>query len=139
MYEMKLSRPACYINKELFLQTFVYLCILYIVKFISLVAWFIFMNPSNQLAIHVCVQNNWPILLFLASSYVATKLKSSYSNCINSYVPGIAKKGLIKTDDSESWGQAVSIIHKTKIMWPMSELFTRKSAKKLTYDLANLP
>ena len=46
----------------------------------------------------------------------------------------------IKTHDSESWGQGeAAIIHETKIMQPLSELFTRKPAKKIANALAKLP
>ena len=38
----------------------------------------------------------------------------------------------IKTHDSELRGQEeAAIIHETKITWPLSELFTRKTAKKI--------
>ena len=48
--------------------------------------------------------------------------------------------GLIKTHDSESQGQEeAAIIHETKITPPLSELFTRKTAKKITTALAKLP
>ena len=46
---------------------------------------------------------------------------------------------LIKTHDSESPGQEAAIICETKIMQPLSELFTRKTAKKITNALAKLP
>ena len=46
----------------------------------------------------------------------------------------------IKTHDSESRGQEEAvIIRETKITWPLSELFTRKTAKKITNALAKLP
>ena len=46
----------------------------------------------------------------------------------------------IKTHDSESRGQEeAAIIHETKITWPLSELFTRKTAKKIANALAKLP
>ena len=47
---------------------------------------------------------------------------------------------VIKTHDSELRGQEeAAIIRKTKIMWPLSELFTRKTAKKIANALAKLP
>ena len=46
----------------------------------------------------------------------------------------------IKTDDSESWGQEkTAIIRETKITRPLSELFTRKTTKKIANALAKLP
>ena len=46
----------------------------------------------------------------------------------------------IKTHDSESRGQEeTAIIHETKNMQPLSELFTRKSIKKLTNALVKPP
>ena len=45
----------------------------------------------------------------------------------------------IKTHDSESRGQEAAIIRETKITRPLSELFTRKTAKKITNALAELP
>ena len=46
----------------------------------------------------------------------------------------------IKTHDSESRGQEeVAIIRETKITRPLSELFTRKTAKKIANEPANLP
>ena len=48
----------------------------------------------------------------------------------------------IKTHDSESPGQEeAAIIHKTKtkITRPLSELFTRKTAKKIANPVAKLP
>ena len=50
------------------------------------------------------------------------------------------KYQLIKTHDSESRGQEeAAIIRETKIMRPLSELFTRKTAKKIANALATLP
>ena len=47
---------------------------------------------------------------------------------------------LIKTHDSESRGlEEAAIICETKIMQPLSELFTRKTAKKIANALAKLP
>ena len=47
---------------------------------------------------------------------------------------------LIKTHDSESRGQEeAAIIRETKITRPLSELFTRKTAKKIANALAKLP
>ena len=47
----------------------------------------------------------------------------------------------IKTHDSESWGQeeAAAIRRETKITRPLSELFTRKTTKKIANALAKLP
>ena len=46
----------------------------------------------------------------------------------------------IKTDDSESRGQEeAAIICETIITRPLSELFTRKTAKKIGNTLAKLP
>ena len=46
----------------------------------------------------------------------------------------------IKTHDSESRGQEeAAIIRETKITRPLSELFTRKTAKKIANALAKLP
>ena len=46
----------------------------------------------------------------------------------------------IKTHDSESRGQEeAAIIRETKIMQPLSELLTRKTAKKIANALAKLP
>ena len=46
----------------------------------------------------------------------------------------------IKTHDSESRGQEeAAIIRETKITRPLSELFTRKTAKKTANALAKLP
>ena len=46
----------------------------------------------------------------------------------------------IKTHDSESRGQEeAAIIRETKIARPLSELFTRKTAKKIANTLAKLP
>ena len=46
----------------------------------------------------------------------------------------------IKTHDSESRGQEeTAIIRETKNTRPLSELFTRKSVKKLTNALVKLP
>ena len=48
--------------------------------------------------------------------------------------------GLIKTHDSQSRGQEeAAIIRETKITQPLSELFTRKTAKKIANALAKLP
>ena len=50
------------------------------------------------------------------------------------------KTKVIKTHDSESRGQEeVAIIRELKITWPLSELFTRKTAKKIANALAKLP
>ena len=47
---------------------------------------------------------------------------------------------IIKTHDSESRGhEEAAIIRKTKIMRPLNELFTRKTAKKIANALAKLP
>ena len=47
---------------------------------------------------------------------------------------------VIKTHDSESRGQEeAAIICKTKIMRPLSKLFTRKTTKKIANALAKLP
>ena len=47
---------------------------------------------------------------------------------------------MIKTHDSELRGQEeTAIICETKIIRPLSELFTRKTAKKITNALAKLP
>ena len=45
----------------------------------------------------------------------------------------------IKTHDSESRGQEAAIIRETKIMRPLSELFTRKTTNKIANALAKLP
>ena len=46
----------------------------------------------------------------------------------------------IKTHDSESRGEEeTAIIRETKITRPLSELFTRKTAKKIANALAKLP
>ena len=45
----------------------------------------------------------------------------------------------IKTHDSESRGQETAIIRETKNTRPLSELFTRKSVKKLTNALVKPP
>ena len=46
----------------------------------------------------------------------------------------------IKTHDSESRGQEeAAIIRETKITRPLSELFTKKTAKKIANALAKLP
>ena len=46
----------------------------------------------------------------------------------------------IKIHDSDSRGQEeAAIIRETKIMWPLSELFIRKTAKKIANALAKLP
>ena len=46
----------------------------------------------------------------------------------------------IKTHDSESRGQEeAAIIRETKITRPLSELFTRKTTKKIANALAKLP
>ena len=46
----------------------------------------------------------------------------------------------IKTHDSESQGkEAAIIIRETKITRPLSELFSRKTAKKIANDIAKLP
>ena len=46
----------------------------------------------------------------------------------------------IQTHDSELRGkEEAAIIRKTKIMQPLSELFTRKTANKLVNALAKLP
>ena len=48
--------------------------------------------------------------------------------------------GYIKTHDSESRGQEeIAIIRETKNTRPLSELFTRKSVKKLTNALVKPP
>ena len=48
--------------------------------------------------------------------------------------------GYIKTHDSESRGQEeTAIIRETKNMRPLSELFTRKSVKKITNALVKQP
>ena len=50
------------------------------------------------------------------------------------------QKNVIKTHDSESRGQEeAAIICETKITRPLSELFTRKTAKKIANALAKLP
>ena len=47
---------------------------------------------------------------------------------------------MTKTHDSESQGQEdAAIMRETKIMQPLSELFTRKTAKTITNALAKLP
>ena len=47
---------------------------------------------------------------------------------------------IIKTHDSESRGQEeIAIIRETKNTRPLSELFTRKSVKKLTNALVKPP
>ena len=46
---------------------------------------------------------------------------------------------LIKTHNSELQGQEAVIIRETKITRPLSELFTRKTAKKIANALAKLP
>ena len=52
----------------------------------------------------------------------------------------IHKLVIIKTHDSESRGQEeAAIIRETKITRPLSELFTRKTAKKIANALAKLP
>ena len=45
---------------------------------------------------------------------------------------------IIKTHDSESRGQEAAIICETKITRPLSELFTRKTTKKIANALAKL-
>ena len=46
----------------------------------------------------------------------------------------------IKSHDSESQGQEeAAIIRKTKVTQPLSELFTRKTTKKIANALAKLP
>ena len=46
----------------------------------------------------------------------------------------------IKSHDSESQGQEeAAIISETKITRPLSELFTRKAAKKIANALAKVP
>ena len=52
----------------------------------------------------------------------------------------ILYRTVIKTHDSESRGQEeAAIIRETKITRPLSELFTRKTAKKIANALAKLP
>ena len=47
---------------------------------------------------------------------------------------------IIKIHDSESRGQEeAAVIRETKIMPPLSELFTRKTANKIANALAKLP
>ena len=47
---------------------------------------------------------------------------------------------IIKTHDSQLRGQEeAAIIRETKITRPLSELFTRKTAKKIANALAKLP
>ena len=58
----------------------------------------------------------------------------------DTYCPKARKALCIKTHDSESRGQEeTAIIRETKNTRPLSELFTRKSVKKLTNALVKPP
>ena len=62
-----------------------------------------------------------------SSSYSFQYMEDNFSNLC------------IKTHDSESRGQEAAITCKIKITRPLSELFTRKTANKITNTLAKLP
>ena len=83
--------------------------------------------------IYMVSREYWVCLTFNMGFYNVVCMLHKYPT-----VKGLIQGSVKVKNHSESQGQEeVAIIHETKITQPLSELFTRKSAKKLANSLAN--